>query len=207
MTGQDLRRAALSRIFARGATDETSVRATMADLGLEHPDRQPYIPSAWWVLRWLLPRSDISTSDVFVEFGCGKGRIVIDAARRYRFAQVIGVELSEELSSVARALIGEENGRLRCPDVRIENVDATTFEIPDAMTYAYMFNPFNGETFQHVLDNIVASLDRSPRRLRLIYVNPVSHEVVAASGRFRLVRMVHTTRLVSTVRAGIYESV
>jgi hypothetical protein len=57
----------------------------MQELGLEHRDRQAYIPSAWWILRWLLPRSAVSSTDTFVEFGCGKGRIVLDAARRYPF--------------------------------------------------------------------------------------------------------------------------
>ena len=195
----------VSRLFARRGTDETSDRVSLTDLGLEHPDRHPYIPSAWWVLRWLLPTSAVRPDDVFVEFGCGKGRILIDAARRYRFARVIGVELSEELSGIARELIAKER-RLRCPDVRVENVDATTFEIPDDMTHAYMFNPFMGETFRQVLQNVAESLDRRPRRFQLIYVNPENHDDVMATGRFRVVRMVHTTRLVSTVRAGIYEA-
>lgn len=206
MPTQALRSAVMSRVFARSGTDETSVRMSLADLGLEHPDRHPYIPSAWWVLRWLLPTSAVASDEVFVEFGCGKGRIVLDAARRYRFKQVVGVELSEELSATARELVARERGRLRCPDVRIETVDATTFELPDAPTVAYMFNPFVGETFQRVLDNMVESLDRNPRRMRLIYVNPMDHDAVMATGRFQVTRMVHTTRLVSTVRAGIYES-
>jgi hypothetical protein len=207
MSLQSLRRTALSRVFAHSAADETSVRATMADLGLEHPERQPYIPSAWWVLRWLVPTSQVTAGDVFVEFGCGKGRIVLDAARRYSFARVVGVELSHELSAVAHRLVDDERARLRCPDVSIETADATRFAIPDTMSHAYLFNPFNGETFGGVLANIGASLDRAPRRLRMIYVNPVEHDAVMATGRFRVKRMVHTTRLVSKVRAGIYETV
>jgi hypothetical protein len=142
---------------------------------------------------------------VFVEFGCGKGRIVVDAARRYRFDRVIGVELSSELSTMARGVVAR-SGRLRCPDVMIENVDATAFTIPPAMSHGYLFNPFNGAIFQQVLDNIGRSLDEQPRRLRLIYVNPIEHDAVMATGRFRMSRRVRTTRVVSTVEAAIYET-
>lgn len=201
-------RHAVSRLmFSHGRDDDTSVRVDMATLGLEHPDRQAYIPSAWWVLRWLLPRSDVRSSDVFVEFGAGKGRILLDAARRYRFARVLGVELSSDLSDAARALLESQRSSLRCEDVRIETADATAFEIPDDMTFAYFFNPFNGETFEQVMANITASLERAPRALRIIYVNPVDHDTVMRTGRFRVVRRVRTTRLVSPVEAAIYESI
>lgn len=203
---QRARRAISSLVFSQGREDDTSVRVDMAALGLEHPDRQAYIPSAWWVLRWLLLRSDVRSTDVFVEFGAGKGRIVLDAARRYRFARVIGVELSSELSDAARQLLESQRSSLRCRDVRIETADATTFDIPDDMTFAYFFNPFNGETFERVMENVVASLDRAPRTLRIIYVNPVDHDTVMRTGRFRVVRHVRTTRLVSPVEAAVYES-
>jgi SAM-dependent methyltransferase len=206
MNRQAMRRSVAQLLFTRGRPDETAERATMASLGLEHPDRQAYVPSAWWVLRWLLPRSEVQPSDVFVEFGCGKGRIVLDAARRYPFRRVTGVELSRELAEVAQSLVARERGRLRCPDVRIETGDASEFSIPDDMTYAYLFNPFNGATFERVCANIVASLDRAPRRLRVIYVKPVEHETLVATGRFRPVRRVRTTRLVSTVEAAIYDA-
>lgn len=205
MSVRTLRTTVIPRIFA-GGSDETSVRASLQDLGLEHPERQAYIPSAWWILRWLLPQSAVGPEDTFVEFGCGKGRIVLDAAQRYRFKTVIGVELSEELVDVARALVVQRGGRLRCKDVRIEAADATRFPVPDDMTYAYLFNPFTGETFMHVLDNIIESLDRAPRKVTIIYVNPVEHEALMGTGRFRLLRHVRTTRLVTQTGAAIYES-
>jgi SAM-dependent methyltransferase len=194
------------QLLVRGGYQETADRVPLESLGLSHPDRIGYTASPWWVLRWLLPRSDVRPSDVFVEFGCGKGRVVLDAARRYPFRRVIGVELSPDLSEVARRLVARERNRLRCRDVRIDTADATEYSVPDDMTYAYLYNPFNGDTFERVCANIVASLDRAPRPLHLIYLNPADHETLAATGRFRLVRRVHTTRLVFPVKAAIYEA-
>lgn len=191
--------------LSKGAYQDTADRATKESLGIENPDSVYYTASPWWVLRWLLPRSDVRPSDVFVEFGCGKGRVVLDAASRYPFKRVVGVELSPDLSDVARGLVARGKP-FRCPNVMIETVDASEYSIPDDMTYAYFYNPFNGATFERVCANIVASLDRSPRPLRVIYVHPADHETLAATGRFRLVRRVHTTRLVVPVTAAIYEA-
>lgn len=170
------------------------------------PGSVSYSPSPWWILRWLLPRSEVAPDDVFVEFGSGKGRVVLDAARRYPFRRVVGVEVARDLSEVARNLVERERSHLRCRDVRIETVDATRYEIPDDMTHAYLYNPFYGETFERVCENIVASLDRAPRTIRMIYLYPAGHDTLMATGRFRLVRLVHTTRLVPLARAAIYEA-
>jgi SAM-dependent methyltransferase len=203
----DAARRLATLLLSRSVYEQTSERIPLESFGLAHPDRGAYSASPWWVLRWLLPRSDIRPSDVFVEFGCGKGRVVLDAARRYRFRRVVGVELAPDLSDVARRLVARERRRLRCPNVSIETVDATEYTVPDDMTYAYLYNPFNGAIFERVFDNILASLDRAPRPLRLIYVHPMEHETIAASGRFRLVRRVHTTRMVFPVRAAVYEAI
>jgi SAM-dependent methyltransferase len=204
LTARSLRRVAMSTVFARAATDVTSDPESLENLGLEHPERVPYVASPWWMLRWVLPRSEVRPGDVFVDYGCGKGRIVLAAARRYRFARVVGVELSNELSATARALVDRERRRFRSGDVRIETADATAFEVPDAMAHAYMFNPFRGQTFERVCANIVASLDRTPRRLRLIYVQPEEHDILMSTGRFRLERAVRATRLVGPVNVAVY---
>jgi hypothetical protein len=70
--------------------------------------------------------------------------------------------------------------------VEIVVADATQYELPDDVTVIFMHSPFKGATFRRVLDRIGASLDRRPRRLRLIYKNPEEHAAVLATGRFRV---------------------
>lgn len=72
--------------------------------------------------------------------------------------------------------------------------DAADYGIPDDMTIAYFFYPFAGETFRRVIENIVDSLGRNPRRIRLIYACPHLEDVVLGTGRFRLVRAVRIGR-------------
>jgi tRNA1(Val) A37 N6-methylase TrmN6 len=172
----------VERLTAGSGYQATAERVGLEDLGLEHPDRVGYTAS----------------------FGCGKGRIVLEAAQRYRFQRVVGVELAPELSRVAREIVAREQARLRCSDVRIETADATEYPVPDDMSHAYLYNPFTGTTFERVRENILDSLDRAPRPLRIIYLNPVEHEALTAGGRFRLVRRVRLPRVGSA--AAIYDA-
>jgi SAM-dependent methyltransferase len=200
-------RSAIGRLpFMRGY-EETATRASMASLGLEHPDRVNYSASPWWTLRWLLRRSDVEPSDVFLEYGCGKGRIVLDAATRYPFKRVVGVDLSPELTAVARELVERERPHLRAREVTIETADANEFRVPDDVTYVYLYNPFSGATFARVCENLVASLDRAPRAMRIIYLHPAEEDVLLASGRFRRVREARPPRLIDRPAAAVYQAI
>lgn len=186
-----------SVLLGHAGRDTTLGEVTLDELGLGHPERNPYVPSPWWYVRASLPRERVRLTDVFVDFGSGKGRVVLEAARRYPFARVIGIELSDELNEVSRALIASHRGKLASRDVEIVTADATLWQIPDDMTFAYLYNPFTGEVFRRVLENIVASYDRAPRELTLLYVQPKHEAAVRATGRFRFVRRKRLTRLVA----------
>jgi tRNA1(Val) A37 N6-methylase TrmN6 len=140
-----------------------------------------------------LPRAlrhcTIRPTDVFVEFGSGKGRVIWQAARR-PFARVVGVERFPELNAIARRNIEHNRERLVCRHVELITADATEFRVPDDMTFAYFYNPFKGATLERVIDNIVASLDRQPRKLMLIYAYPAADECILQTGRFELVRVI-----------------
>ena len=171
----------------------------------EHPDRTGYAASAWHVLPRALRYTGVSDTDTFVEFGCGKGRVVHQAARR-PFHRVIGVEISPALAEIARANLAARRRHHRCHDVEIVVADVTEYEVPDDMTIGYLYNPFTYETLDRVLQEIVHSIDRRPRRVRLIYAAaPESGTPVLATGRFRLVKE-QRNRLLDPYTTSIYES-
>jgi SAM-dependent methyltransferase/uncharacterized membrane protein YphA (DoxX/SURF4 family) len=167
---------------------ERDLNTTGRVLEVEHvePDLTPYEPSSWLPLRWGLRHIHPGSDDVLVDFGCGKGRVVCEAARR-PFARVIGVEISQRLLDAARENVERSRPRFKCHDVELVRADATEWEIPDDMTVAYLYHPFAGEVFQRVIDNILQSIQRNPRKVRLVYVGPVLEQEVMATGYFRLV--------------------
>ena len=167
---------------------ETSRDVDLGALGLGDPDRVRYEPSGWLDLRRVLGAKDVDADDVFIDLGSGKGRVVL-AAARYRFARVVGVELSPQLSVVAVRNVEACRHRLRCRDVRLETADLAGYRIPDDVTVVYIYNAFKGELFAAVMDELIASVDRRPRGLRLIYRTALEHDRLMATGRFRLVRV------------------
>ena len=110
----------------------------------------------------------ITQDDVLVDFGSGKGRMVFLAAH-YPFKKIVGVEISEELNQVARQNIERHLPELRSKNIELVTSDALLFAIPDDMTIAYFYNPFQGEIFKAVLANIHSSLERRPRSLWVAY--------------------------------------
>jgi SAM-dependent methyltransferase len=123
----------------------------------------------------------VGPDDVFIDLGCGKGRVLLQAAR-LPFKRVVGVELSLELADVARANVQSCARRLECPDLEIVAHDVTTYDVPDDVTVVYMYNAFRGHILQGALDRLVESHRRNPRRMRLIYRTPQEHDRVVASG-------------------------
>jgi SAM-dependent methyltransferase len=155
----------------------------------EHLDigRLGYVASAWRTLPRALRHIGVSTDDVFIDFGCGKGRVVHQAAKR-RFRKVIGVEISPALADVAREALEAKRRRHRCKDVEIVVADAREYAVPDDLTIVYFFHPFFGETLDVVLGNIIESIDRNPRRVSIIYSYPLAGDQVLATNRFRVVK-------------------
>jgi hypothetical protein len=68
------------------------------------------------------------------------------------------------------------------------NADVLDYRIPDDVTVVYMFNPFRGAIFDAVIAELIASVDRRPRPLCLIYRNGPNCERLTSTGRFNLVR-------------------
>lgn len=151
------------------------------ELGFDSQTGSPYNPGSWWDLKAALG-GDVSPEDVFIDFGSGKGRMVYVAARQYQFKRVIGVEISERLTDIARRNIQKNLRRLRCQNVELVTSNVLDYEVPDEVTVVYMFNPFAGEVFANVVSKLVGSLGRSPRQLRLIYRIPVMHELLVQEG-------------------------
>jgi len=179
---------------------------SLDELGIAAPDRSPYSPAPWSALRRAVPPEWVRPDDVFLDLGSGMGRVVYQAAARYRFRRVIGVELARDLHRVAESNLGRNRDRLTCSDVRLVNADVLDYTVPDDVTMVFLFNPFTGHLFGQAIDRLLASLDRNPRWLRLIYVCPAEHDHLMATGRARLIKKIRRPRPVKSwaARASIH---
>lgn len=123
-----------------------------------------------------------SPDDVFLDLGCGAGRMTCTAARQ-RYARVIGIDIAPEFATLAR----ENVATLRRPHARCEIVqaDAATYTVPDDVTVIFLYNPFQGAILESALGRVIESYDRRPREIVVAYANPVEHERVSAGSRLR----------------------
>lgn len=149
-----------------------------------------YTPMNWRQLRWALPRNSVTMRDVFIDIGSGKGRAVLVAAKDYPFARVLGVEFVKEFHDIAQSNLAVAANRLRAAKVELICTDLRDYEIPDDVTVMYMNNPVRGHIFEHVLSSAARSIKRSPRRIRLIYYNPVEEKALLATGEWRKVQTI-----------------
>ncbi len=137
--------------------------------------------------RWMeTPPLNPMESYSFIDLGCGKGRAVM-LASRLRFRETIGVELNRELVEIAKgnAETWKAAGRALCP-MRIEEGDATEFELPDGPCLIYMANPFGAPVMQCLLDKLKIQTAVGTRRLDVLYQNPEQEAVFQRNPAFQL---------------------
>jgi SAM-dependent methyltransferase len=158
----------------------------LEETGDADAERVWHVPSDWLALRRALRRLRPGPQDVLADIGAGRGRGVLVAAG-LPFGRVIGVELSAPLAAAARRNVERARPRLACRDVELVTTDATTWPVPDDLTVAYMYSPLLGGAFEAVLANLLASVDRRPRLLRLVYAFPFEHRRVLATGRAEVI--------------------
>ena len=111
----------------------------------------------------------LKKDDVFVDYGAGLGRSLLMAAHG-ELKRVIGVELLAPLAKLARQNVLAAKRRLKTP-VEVFAADAMTWEVPDDVTVAYLFNPFIGGVMKAVQEKLRASLARRPRPMRILYAH------------------------------------
>jgi SAM-dependent methyltransferase len=143
-------------------TSEILVEALIDGLGVD--------PSAWR----------------FIDYGCGKGRVLLVAAMR-PFAEVIGVEFAPELCAIAERNrdIVAGRGALKAP-IRVVNADAGSWTPPPHPLVAYFYNPFDAALMAEVVAQLEASWKAEPRPMHVLYVDPRHTGPWDASSVFQL---------------------
>jgi SAM-dependent methyltransferase len=137
-----------------------------------------YMPTSYKGCRDYLAAMALMPDDVFVDFGCGKGR-VLALASQYPVRRIVGVEIAQRLADEARLNVERFKGPRRCNQVEVWCGSAADFPIPPDSSCLFFYNPFRGEVLARVFANIAASLDEFPRPLRILYANPLRYLEVA----------------------------
>ncbi|MBL0182427.1 MAG: class I SAM-dependent methyltransferase [Chitinophagaceae bacterium] len=132
-------------------------------------------------LKLILSAAEGQTSNHFLDIGCGKGRALCVAAH-YGYKKLTGIDLSKEFCAVAKENVVLTKQKIPGINFTIINNDAFYFEIPDDVDCIFLFNPFDETIMSGVVENILESLQNHPRKMNIIYVNPLHKEYFIQAG-------------------------
>jgi SAM-dependent methyltransferase len=173
------------RLFdLRYGTDTVSfAELNTLTIGSEHvSDGTPYQPTRMRLVRRVLSSLNLTPGGAFVDFGCGKGRVLLLAAD-YGFRRITGVEFAKELCDIAREnILRYQKKKGISTDIRIVEGDAVEYEIRDNENVFFMSNPFSAALVQKVVNNIVRSLRSRNKPGLIIYNNPLWGEAIERQG-------------------------
>ncbi len=123
----------------------------------------------------------INANKNIIDFGCGKGRVLVVAAYQ-GFKKITGIDFASELCDIARQNITPVKEKFPDKTFRVININATDYNIEDDADVFFFFNPFNHVVMLAVIKNILRSLKRNPREVFAVYVNPVHKEIFLSAG-------------------------
>jgi SAM-dependent methyltransferase len=117
----------------------------------------------------------------FIDLGSGKGRTLLMASD-YPFRRIVGVELLPQLNNVARENLRKyRSEKQKCFALGSICGDAQEFEFPAEATVLYLFNPLPEAGLERVIAKLERSLAEHPRKLIVLYHNPLHDEILASS--------------------------
>ncbi|MGA7375855.1 MAG: class I SAM-dependent methyltransferase [Candidatus Sulfotelmatobacter sp.] len=118
---------------------------------------------------------------IFLDLGSGKGRTLLMASD-YPFRRIVGVELFPALNDAAQNNICKyRSASQKCFALESICGDAAEFAFPDEPTVLFLFNPFPESGLRNVIANLEQSLREHPRRVYVLYHNPLLEHVLGAS--------------------------
>lgn len=152
------------------------------ELGFKSNDYFRYSPSGDHYLKNVVQGLNISTGSAILDIGCGKGS-ALKIFYAAKFSKIDGLEISEKLAEIAK-----NNLRiLKLKKTSIYNSDIINFNNYNEYNYFYLYNPFSHQIFSIFLNGLIQSLINYPREVKIIYNNPVCHEMLVQNN-FKLIK-------------------
>lgn len=132
-----------------------------------------YEATPYSALHALFEEYSFHTSDCFVDFGCGKGRFPF-YVHHFLKASATGVEMNGQLYQEAMENLSNylTKAKISSAALSFECSLAEEYKISQMENKFYFFNPFSLAIFRKVMNNILLSVERQPRRVDIILYYP-----------------------------------
>lgn len=166
------------------------------DIESPNKDSLYYSPGIDYSIVDILDNFEFDKNDAVFDFGCGKGEILL-----FFYAmgvkKVGGVEYDKGLYRTT--ISNMTKMKINSDGILNDNASRIT-DVLDEYNYFFMYNPFQGKTFENVINNLEESYKRQKRKMYLIYSGPYCHDVVVRNGIFKFSKTIKTDYSVKNVR-------
>ena len=106
-------------------------------------------------------------NDTFVDYGCGKGKVLI-FAEKMGFNNIVGIEFSKSLYEICSRNVEKTKSN----KIYLLCKDATQYEPPEDIRTFYFYDPFEPFVVEKALRKIQDSIKKNPRDSYIVYVDP-----------------------------------
>ena len=126
--------------------------------------------------RFIRKRMNNGKGHAVLDIGCGKGFVLLFLSR-FRFERVSGIEFDRKLCCRAG-----KNLKNNPKKVKLYHADAVDFSRYKYYDTFYLYNPFDEEILKKSMNRILETLKERPRKLTVIYCNPVYGDYLRGKG-------------------------
>ena len=153
----------------------------LEERGIDIEHATIYMPASYDLMEEMFSKANVSSSIHFIDIGCGKGRALCVAAH-FGVKKISGIDFSKEFCAAAKQNLLITQQQYPSLAFKIYHNDAFYFDIPDDADFIFMFNPFDDVIMSGVIENIELSLERVPRKITIIYSNPLQKHLFLEQG-------------------------
>lgn len=163
------------RAGGRGEFVSTTIPKSLAGEAFDDPDRlhaYDYRPTPRAVIGWALEelRPDYPRT-TFVDFGSGRGRAVLEAARK-PFLRCVGIEISPSLHEDAEQNLRHwPRSRMACREVDYVRDSILRAPLPEGPLLIWMFNPVTDRLMMRLAARLAAA-GSAGQPITLVYLDP-----------------------------------
>lgn len=112
----------------------------------------------------LLKKLNLNKSSVFIDFGSGKGRVLM-LVQKYGIKKAIGVELSPELCEIAKSNLQKVAPNF---DYQIIQSDMMKYKVTTGDIF-YFYDPCSKEVMKSCCQNILDYIQAKKKKITIIY--------------------------------------
>lgn len=143
------------------------------DWSLRLAQYHPYEATPYHALNTLFQAYDGALDGKFIDYGCGKGRLLFYLHHYYARCG-IGIEVDKRRWAEAEEnlLQYQKKHEVELNCIQFECCPAEMFEVDSSFNRFYFFNPFAVHIFKKVVGQILQSIKQHPRQVDLILYYP-----------------------------------